>query len=57
MAASIRKSLGGKTPAELFLPEGAFNFVDFLQSPESLPMLHLDIESTHPIEAMNFSNF
>jgi IS30 family transposase len=33
--ARIRKSLGKRAPAELFLPEGAFNFVDFWQNPDN----------------------
>jgi IS30 family transposase len=31
--ARIRKSLGKQAPAELFLPEGTFNFVEFWQNP------------------------
>ena len=34
MNARIRKSLGNKAPAELFLPEGAFDFVQFWQNPD-----------------------
>ena len=34
MNARIRKSLGKRAPAELFLPEGAFNFVLFWQNPD-----------------------
>lgn len=33
MNARIRKSLGNKAPAELFLPHGAFDFVHFWQNP------------------------
>jgi IS30 family transposase len=33
MNARIRKSLGKKAPAELFLPEGSFDFVEFWQNP------------------------
>jgi IS30 family transposase len=32
--ARIRKSLGNKAPAELFLPKGAFDFVQFWQNPD-----------------------
>lgn len=34
--ARIRKSLGGKAPAELFLPPGEFNFIDFWKNPDNL---------------------
>ena len=33
MNARIRKSLGNRAPAELFLPEGSFDFVQFWQNP------------------------
>jgi IS30 family transposase len=36
MNARIRKSLGNKAPAELFLPQGAFNFVNFWKSTDNL---------------------
>ena len=34
MNARIRKSLGKRAPAELFLPEGTFDFVEFWQNPD-----------------------
>jgi IS30 family transposase len=34
--ARIRKSLGNKAPAELFLPEGDFDFVQFWQNPDKV---------------------
>lgn len=39
--ARIRKSLRDKAPAELFLPEGAFNFVHFWQNPDKFTKVAL----------------
>jgi len=39
--ARIRKSLGNKAPAELFLPQGAFDFVRFWQNPDSFTKVAL----------------
>lgn len=39
--ARIRKSLGNKAPAELFLPEGEFDFVRFWQNPDTVKTVAL----------------
>jgi len=31
-----RKTLGWKAPAELFLPKGEFNFVEFYSNPDTM---------------------
>jgi IS30 family transposase len=41
MNARIRKSLDKRAPAELFLPEGTFNFVDFWQNPDKFTSVAL----------------
>ncbi|ADV84532.1 IS30 family transposase [Terriglobus saanensis] len=40
--ARIRKSLGNKAPAELFLPQGDFDFVHFWQNPDKVKNVALE---------------
>ncbi len=47
--ARIRKSLGWKAPAELFLPEGAFDFVQYWSTPNK-PVLLPQIPAKRAIE-------